>query len=608
MDKTKWAQERLLPEVYKTSKLRNLEKLLPFALAVLLAFTVFACGGNKTEAPLNQTGICYIKGERLMYADENNKPTEVACIDPSLSPEDLLNSAFLSQDGSTLFFTQDMDSQGRFALCCFPVAEIGKKPTVIGANIGNYAVTGDGQTVVYSNHDGLFRFHKSELETIDSPRSFVLSGDGNKVVYIRNYKLCMQEAGKETQVLCEEQAVVVKHASKDLADIFFGDSSSRYTLYRLLPNGQVEEVAEDVCKVIKVFETGEAYYFTEGTATGLMKDFIEDDMWEIDQSMQTPEELPPLRPEEKDYSSYSNYHDDYTTFLRELRDYGKVHQDYYEKCKRDYLRGFFEESIPSDEFQSLWYYDGKTSKLVAELCFESLNSVGESPIIVFRCYDEKTAPKLKISEFNLDSADYSFLVDDEFIRKAEYYSTSFIAVKDKPTRVGLNVRENDHVFINKKGDRVFIQYSMDLYQVDVNGESEPTLFQERYGECFFDDNDQLVYLATGKKHYDLYIEELLIDSGVVYASFQKNDKSGNLVYLDNCQSGYNWVTYGNLKVYADGKLTEIAQEVKDYYSAPDGKIYFVTLDGELRVFSNGEIAVIDSEVDRLIPLQRDSAV
>lgn len=559
--------------------------------AVLLVALLVAVFVRKTEKP---GYFFYIKDEEVLYAETGKKET-VQITDHVLDEDEFDNSYFLtlaefdflylfkrSNDGKLVFFPEKMNSSG-YTLYYKKLSGSNQKAEKIASGVEAYSLNTSATLVTYLDaNNNLYSYNvkKADRDKIASDISKYRVSEDGKTVYFLNAEgtLYLWKLGKDKEKI-DSGVTRVCYSTDDYKTIYYLKDD---TFYKKTDGKSKEKIASNVVEVLKVYESGAAYFIKDNTDEQYISDFLKDDLAEADWKMTEPEW--PDSPIRSQYGSDTAYNAAVTDYNKAREEYDEKYKEYEQKLYRDYLREELEDN-PSFELEryELYYYDGKddikiTEGLVGQYQY---NVATDTEVIVYAAMDTDSFDKVKLSQ--LENIYDIYSLESEITRALAESAQRYVAIKEKEQT--LEAESGQNFVISADGDRIMFlddvdeeKSTADLYEVKINNGklSSPELYDsDIYTGSWslgFAKNEGPHYFKDYKDGGDLYIGEKLVDSDVYRYGMYYDEESGKIYYMTDFSSEDG---EGTLKEYKNGKAEEIAEDVADYVVV-DGNVYYLT--------------------------------
>lgn len=482
-------------------------------------------GGSKNSSSKANYSL-YIKDGEISYTkfskDGSMEITSRLDNDNNYSDYGLSNLAgtlgpyvVLCSDGKTMFYP-DRIEDGGFSLYYRNISKAGEEPTRVDTNVSTYYVTDKGDQVFYLKDGALYQNDLKEKNKVaNDVRNFAVSADAKKVLYRDDDGNLYIWTGSSDKEKISSGVDTISKYNDDLSVIYYMKEDSLYKYEK----GENQKIASDVFRLIRVFDSGEAYYVKSDDEEIKLMDYVNDDMSD---------------------------------------------DDYYANSMREYLKN---ETINHTVY-TLYYYDGSDSTKVSDsLSGVSNAAASERAVIAVSVYDSSEVGKIRLSEVQ-----YAYEVWEK-VNDALYTDREYnIVVKDDMTSFDQNKISN--LVISKDGSTVLFLDDVssdgeeaDLYQISIKGDEvgKPSLYDTdvstaRYG--ILSDGSLYYFKDVKDSEGELYIDKAAIDFDVycynVSTSYYEDSKL-IFYYVD-----YSADKGGTLKMYKGGSSTKIADDVVDF--------------------------------------------
>ena len=578
-------------------------------IVVILAVSLIGSGGKSNNYAL------YVKDKEIFYNDFSKSgprqiSTRLVNNSDDASKEDLAGAgvilgmcATLSKDGKTIFFPDRIsnDSSG-ISLYFRPVGDEKIEPTKVDSGIERYVVNSTASIVTYLKSGSLYQYtvKSGDKDKIASDvYDFYISDDGSKLIYITDEDNIYYKEAKKDKEKLESEIGWIEHVSEDCSTVFYGKDGS---LYRRPVNGEHEKIASDVNEVLRVYDSGEAYYLKLESAENTLMNYILDDMREADEQME--------RPVEPDCSSYPGYPDywgidtilrinnaiasgtiaEYAAsyaqgnsaveqYLQDYVAYEEAWEAYRGKRNRDNLRESLKNQTMSESNYSLFYYDGKESALITDAFVKNSDHCAyDAPALVFRSYNRSSIDQIKLS-------DIASPYDAEQMVWTALYSSSEVYVGVKGESSLIDQEKAANFVIDSGGKTVLYVDDVDdsygdLYKIAItNGKPQKA---ELYDTDVW--TQRIDFVAGGKILYfkdysyddgsgDLYLDKTRIDYDVrAYSTVEYNDDTDSVIYFTDWESDKS---QGTLKISKNGKSSKVDDDVHGFVVTPGNDIVYL---------------------------------
>lgn len=615
-------------------KRKGLVGWLGLVLMVILLFTT-ACSGEGQQKEASYA--LYVKDKEVFFTDfSKQEPWQITS--KFFDYDGVENGDFrymdgmaflfrLSKDGKMLFFPDKIvENYYSYGIPIYyrNLKSAQEEVNKIDADVDSrdYTLNDAGTIVTYrkgSNGD-LYQF---DLETGKKEKygndvlSFNVSDDGQQLAYLDGHGGFYLKSGEEKEKIDGDVSAEASMSSDFTTFYYVKDGS----LYKKVLGQERIKIASNVSNVLAVYDSGEIYYVKAEKQEMVMMELIEDDLASQDAAITRPER--PQSPYRWYYSNSEEYEEAYEAYKRENAAYEETYQRFQEKLKRDELRSYFAENKVGYLVYRLYYYDGVRETAVGD---ERVSIVGEDytyyyncspriPVVVFKLYNLATYIKPKLSEIESLSYSAEYAIRDAFYELAKQY----IAVKDQFMSIEESTAKNFKVA--EDGKTIIFLSNVDLDEMLGNGDlyritisdntiGKPELYDTdvyQYNVCFMADGKLLYQKGHKGSRGDLYLDKEQIDYDVTLYAMEYNENCNEIIYrVDyNAEEGS-----GTLKLYKDGNVSKIADNVYDATILSNGEVLYLYdysnsyHRGDLYLYRNGEAEKIDEDVTSLIKFQK----
>lgn len=538
-------------------------------LIIVLAIVIFSDKGSddNTAMYFTRTGLSYIdvSKEKAQKISDNlitgNKLDQFDLQYMANFSSDLVQ---ISEDAGKIFFPGDMKGFGRFALYYRELNNKKAEPVQLVANTSSYVINKDGNLVVYIS-DGTLYAHdlKESKEVAKGVTNFRVSEDGKQIVYVdRDGNLYLKGSEKAKKIAKNISAL--QYVSEDFETFYFIKDGKLYTQK---VGKDAKKIASDVNEVLKVYESGAAYYVKNSATSVAAKDFVENDV--------------------------------------------KGNDTRWNELKEQTIE------VPSYE---LFYFDGKKTESIAKnVEYTDIQVAAERPVVVYSTCNLKDVDKVKLSELNasgsIDDVLSSIQADTKQVHVAVKKKITDIEERSVVTTIIANSGKMIYYVANAKveendGDK---EYG-DLYKMSVSGSKakKPQKYDENvYANNigFVGDSDVFYYKNVKNVDYnpvgELYVNKKMasadvkVDTTVCYQ--EADDKS--VFFITDWQYQKS---AGTLKQYNGKETIEITKSAHGFYVTDQGEILFLsdydvqTYSGALYLYDKKEAKKIDKDVVAII--------
>lgn len=579
------------PKKHTVAKKALLFAVIPLIL-IVAALCVFVLPGLlRSPSEL----VFFLKDGEICFADTSKK--EVQVLTAHLGEENIDESFgseyFSFRDGDyadfpedyitlnkkeTRVFYPDRSREGDEGINLYyrELKNANAEGVKLDSDVRAYTINDAGTQVLYIKGD----FHtlylhdlKEREELADGVSGFCVSPSFDKILYVTEEDSLYLWQPKTGSVRLAND-VDGSLALPDLSVLFYQKNGA---IYRQKTDGSDrEKIASDVLSILAVGETGGIYYIRQDDSSLLdLRPFIIDD----------------LEPGEK----------------AELREALESSQNW----------GTFT--------YSLYYYDGSSSTLLSDMMsFSGYYCSGDSLAMTFSVFDPEKANSVRLSEL-----DETIAPDWQFSKVRKRILTTCVAAEDEVAELDLSTLNGGEILslrIAPDGSAAyFIATSPNgnnvLYKVDLSSENwvlrAPQPYDSnvsRFADCSFLNGDGAClpvyfknpqidsYCESRDYEYDYDIADLYVGGREIGSNvllYSVVEKDGALLYLADWDSSYD---IGTLKLYRDGEVTEIAEDIEYGYAfMKNGGVLFLSdyssryETGTLRFYQDGQVRTLDDE-------------
>lgn len=266
-EETTYVEQEFAPETetYEAPAPRKSNKKLITLLAgiaavaviVVLAFVLFGGKGSTTLPTL------YVKDKDMFVAGKG---------DPWQVTDDLgrtsAGGAMLAPNGKTLFYSDKMDD-GDSPIYFRDITNPNSEPQKLDTDIEQLIISKNSKLVVYMTEDGtLYSHNLVDKEKIASDVASIcqITEDCKKIIYKTEAEedekpdLYIWQNGEKEKLASEVSSF--EYADKKCSVIYY---TSDDVLYKLEVGGEKEKIDDEISYVVRVYESGEMYYFKSET-------------------------------------------------------------------------------------------------------------------------------------------------------------------------------------------------------------------------------------------------------------------------------------------------------------------------------------------------------
>lgn len=592
-------------------------------LVIVILLSIFLTGG-----PNNYS--LYFKDGELYYADVDDfEPFEVTA--------NLYNTTYafseLSSDGKTLFYLDETYNTGGSVLYYRSVNDPDEEPIKIDSNVDFFVINNSGDIVTYFKKDTntLYQHDLNERTKIASDvADFAVTPDGETVLYTikkdNQTNLYYKEWGDDAVKIASDIQYVA-YVSEDLETVYYTkggtkeDDSTAYKDYVLYKSEDGEEgikIVSDINYAI-VFDSNEIYYTKSETQKINLADYVNDTYKDSDATM-----VIPTRPQYPSYTwgmSNEEWNELLAKYNNDVAAYNTAYDAYQDKLDRDSIRKQLDNM--SFDFTKYTLYYLNDEEEATKICdnFSSFEATGTSRAVI--CYSAYAASG-EIEKVNIDAIDYAeqveYMVRDALDEDKEYH----VAVKSTASKLDLGEKEylDNNITFDENDEYLYFlvmsikdndntsdtttEDSGNLMRVDVSKDAPgtPTVYDSGVVSYVVYDDEHIIYFKDAKdSQSDLYVNTEKVDSDVYTGRFYYDVNNDNMTYFVD----YNAKNEkGTLKQYDGDESVEIASDVHGFVNTPDGQILFLadySLDrskGDLYLYDGGKPEKVDEDVSKIL--------
>ncbi len=609
--------------------------LLAAAAAAAVYFLVIA---KKPDIPLS---MYYIKNNNLMHTDFKGK--EPVCVgenayeNEARSDDSGINEVSdyyfkTSKDGKKAAYAFSMEYRGNtdeeegYAL---HFTDNEKPEIIVDSSVLEHYISDGGEVITYikigNNGCELWQYNTVTAEKMQLDVGVVsgyredytmlkMSPDKLTALYVNGRsQLCLKKYGESKRKLADNVPENYFFGLNDFTEFVYLKDND---LCKMTADGKEKIIAADVQSVENVCDTGEIYFTRYEREKVPLAEFLDDDM-AGDKYIAEP--VIPDSPVRSDYNSRSAYERAVDQYLYSANYANMEAEEYIFKQQRDEIRKKSKSDYVERDNYILYFYDGSAEIKVAEHV-DIINRSGiktfAKPIIAYtsqKVSDEQK--KVKMSEISsqqsLGVPIYGIFSDTVHDLASGWYAY------EKYIAAGANVQrlercdEIERMTADNTCDNIYyygtqadIRY---MYKVTFSGgkPQKPVEYDgalSLQGLLFLPDN-RVVYLKEwGEKYVPvLCVDKKEIEKNVIYYdtesnihSFQYIESTGAFFYLAEKNSG------SVMKMYDNGTITEIADNVNDIRKLPDDTIAYLDNTGNLYRYSRGKSKLVDSDIYALV--------
>lgn len=574
-------------------------------LVALLVLVFVLIGGSAGGSSKNYA--VYVKDKELYYTGfSRNDPLQVTSrladssdidnYDFASGSGELGSMCRLSQDGSLLFFPDRLSySDDGYSLYWRNINKPKEEAVKIDSDVLTYSVSEDSSFITYRKNDILYQYDrkKEDKQKVASDiNMYHVSDDGKVILYMNTDNILYRtEKGADREKI-DSDVSSLSYVSDDLSTVLYIKDG---TLYRKEGDGEKEKISSDVNNVLASYESGEIYYIKADTAEVPLSDYVYDDKKESDDSLKEPE-YPGWDASDSEYDAYE-----------------KAYEEYNNKLQRDNFRQYLEEEKMELTTYTLCYYDGEEETVISDsFSYNSYSSAADKPIITYTAYDADDDIGVRLSELE-NVYDVSNMVTEALYSASEVY----VAVGSSVTPLDRETAGN-RLYLSHDGSELYYfneiseneEYG-ELYKVEISssGELENTELYESDvypGIVYFVGDDKLLYFKDYKENKgELYIDQEKVDYDVYAYTIRYDEDLDKVTYFTDWNSEKG---YGTLKLYSKKETEKIADDVRDYFTLPNGDVLYLYdysqkyYHGDLYLWNGKKAEKIDDSVVCILPV------
>ena len=517
----------------------------------------------------------YVKDGELMYSKLSGKSFEVS--------SDFMNADFsesdvkVNKDVSIIFYPDKTSSGSGYNLYFRSLKKTKAEAVKISNNVTRYKINEDGSYAFFMKDGDLYEYNvkKESSEKISSKvSSFYISENGKTVVFT-TYKedgttdLYYRKSGKDKEKIDGKIGNVSK-ITEDFDIVYYtkendDEKTTTMDLYKCKLGKDSEKLISKISGIVRIYDDDLVYYYKSETKEAKLSDYIYDDMEESDSKISRP-----------DYDDFDDYDE-----------YEEAYEEYQQKLARDEIREELEDATFSNTVKTLYFFDGKESKEIADDFRGTKVTGSDDPVVV---YTVSSSEKIKLSEIEnyynfenlLSGVGDVYVANEENTMKLEQDDAQdFELNEDADTLYFIDDLSEDGdygtlytVAIKKKKLGEKKTYDTDVYEFDLY-------------------DDEVVYFKDVDEDNDsgeLYFNKKKVDHDVDVDNIRYVEKTDILVYTtDPTVDGYT------LKVY-DGKAKGVGNEIAYYAITSEGDILFLR---DYSSFSGGDLYIYNGKAKKL---------
>ncbi len=603
------------------------------AVAITVLPNIF--GGGKRNYAL------YIKDGELFYMDiDDREPIEITdnLFYKNMKDEDILEAGYtlsyytqVSKDGDTIFYIDKTDEdESGVNIYYRSLDDVEQEPVKIDSDIRGYGINDDANMVTYLKGDDLdlYQHNLIDKEKIaNDVRMFRVSDDGNQVLFVNKENTMYLKSLDEDKEKIDIDVSSIDYIDEDFETVYYTKDDN---LYKKTFGRDKVKIASDIKYILSIYDSGEIYYVKGEEKELSLKDYVIDDKKKADAKLTMP--TSPEYPSRYDfygyYEEYDDYYDDYYTeygfdedaydeayeqYQKDYTEYEKKRDEYYEKQERDRIRERLEDRTIENTVKSLYYYDGKTEKLLKDNFGEYKDIASDAAVAVFSVYNQAKIEKVKLSQIDSVSD-----LEDKVTEALYSNEDRCIAVGDTVSVIKEENAEN--FYITSDGKAVYFidnieEYNDnnnyrsfgDAYKIEISDKKpgKPKLYDKdvsTYNAYLTTENQYVYFKDVEDGAGELYIDKKKIDFDVAVHRYNVLE-NGDVVYMTDWDDKKS---HGTLK-YFDGKRQKIDDDVYNYHLTPDDEILYLRdyskkrYKGDLYIY-DGRSEKIDQDVSAIVPV------
>lgn len=595
----------------KTGKKVLIGIIAVVAVAVVAALGIFFIGiitrGSSKDL------LIYLKDNELAYY---NKKDSVVFSDDVYEDsdeiygpynEENINWVYVTKDGKYVFYPQNL-SWGNFDLYYRKVNDAKSTENKVASDVAYYTLLQNNK-VVYRENSGSNKMYITDLKDKEKIASdvywFKVSDDEKYVLWQTDDedKLYVCDlALKNDKIKIDSDISSLIYISDDLKEIVYTKDDALYCVKNFEEKEKIDSHVADDINIVQNDSQIEIYYMVDEEDIAL-SDFVEDDYASQDANMQEPDI--------SDYQRTVTVNNFWGTSERVVTDdaYYTELDKYNDKLIRDYFREYLDEQIVANSYTMCRYIVGEKT---AEECTTGIIlycNASYTPVLVYSELVPENGEKTKLSE--VMEMDYT---DDEIWENAQKGAIKTYMVHNGE-KVELDIDMSDYAYnlylgaVDEKNKECYFQvwesydgYNVDLFKTSyskMDGKMELITDELRMIEL---DTDEGVYYSVQTEDedtYDLYLNGQLIDTDIMCGSVQALENGKGIVYMTDPDEYYE---EGTLRMRTGSDIVKIADDVAYCVLNNNGDIAFLEeydfdkYMGDLKVFRNGKVIKIDSDV------------
>lgn len=534
------------------------------AVAVLIVALVLLFGGSKKN-----NYILYAKEGEVFYSSVSKlKPWQLTdkMVDKDgvdddtwlkQNATDLGWGVTMSKDGKNIFYLDKYD--GEFTLYYRSATNSKKDPEKLDSGIsGDYNLSENGKLVTYLKDGDLITHNLKEKDKVAKDVAYYLvSDDGKNFLYVTDEgdmyaKFGNKDAKKIDSDLFEEDEdgnvqyyYPFEHVDEDFTTVWYQKEDILYK--GNMKKGSKDKVVSDVYSVVKVYDSGAAYYVTA---------------------------------EEKEVEE-----DGFTYPKTE-----KTLYYYNGKDKKEIAKEFGGYETAAADKESVVYYTIKESKdEEGQVTYESEYHIAMEDKVADIAEEDAC-----MFEFSEDGKTLYYICDVDKIGENAKENDAIYGELKKVTISGTKVKKTD-------------SYEKDVYVGSVGGSGEYTYVNYAYDLSIADDGEIFYYkdYNTEKGQGTLYRSKKKVSEDVW--SYKYSVDTGDVTVMVDFNSDSD-KSAGTLKSWNGKKLKKISDDVHSYRLTPNGEVLYLKdystkkSKGELNLYNGSKSKKVDEDVVAIIPV------
>lgn len=554
--------------------------------------------------------IAYAKDNALYMDDLKNEPYKVA---DGISSGGSYNYYYTawgvnpSEDGKVAYYIKDVKTDGTFDLYKKSTDAKSQDNELVGKGVASYRISKDGSVCAYVKLDeekgavlyansGKGEILLAEGIVMDE-KAYDLDKDGSFVIFGKEttegkMELCSAAtSGGEVKTLTKSLAQYILAAETGKV-YFVGEKAGSYDIYEYTFGSEPKLIANKVTAMELMGNGKELFYCTQSAETIKTSDIIEDDLAKKDAAVKKPD---------ADNGTEGN-----------KADYDKAMEEYNAKATRDTMRSALKEDTMESPLQTCYIWsDGKAVEVGKDL----LNAKAvedKNDYVLISKIDTSHVEKIKLSAVHsIDEAKYMYFMSLSQAPK----SLHLLKVGKKAAELERVNMVSDSLSIAPEQNRIVftevdtITGGTKLVTAALGGDGRVSDYADVAANAekavFCGKGDSLVYLTEynngmGKLNVFSGKEAVVLSEKV--SGYRVSEDSNAVYYI--CDTNMN-TGNGSLKMFADGKTTDLDSDVFAMQYKGNGKlVYMKNYDiasgkGDLYYWNGRETRLIDKGVSSI---------